>query len=190
MPAPYIPDIWLETCGRYDLYEMLDSLWWLDACVWPDSNESWTCGRCSGVMWPMNCFGRSRCHLIYTTQEIRDHRTGQPINQQVWKPETHTNCSSPLSSIYHLKRPILSSVDLLNTWFNSTPTQSVLIVTVPLHLLWSWIHNCFPDACPIHSRYLTGNLWKIQLVWNIGFLMVAGCLCMTGFQWKLNLWKV
>ena len=22
----------------------LDSLWWLDACVWPDSNESWTCG--------------------------------------------------------------------------------------------------------------------------------------------------
>ena len=40
----------------------LDSLWWLDACVWPDSNESWTCKRCSGV-WPTNCYGRSRCHL-------------------------------------------------------------------------------------------------------------------------------
>ena len=40
----------------------LDSLWWLDAWVWPDSNESWTCGRCSGV-WPTNCFGRSRCQL-------------------------------------------------------------------------------------------------------------------------------
>ena len=59
----------------------LDSLRWLDAWAWPDFNGSWTCGRCSGVMWPMNCFGRSRCHLIYTTQEIRDHRTGQPINQ-------------------------------------------------------------------------------------------------------------
>ena len=63
------------TCMKWD------SLRWLDAWAWPDSNESWTCGRCSGVMWPMNCFGRSRCHLIYITQEIRDHRTGQPINQ-------------------------------------------------------------------------------------------------------------
>ena len=59
----------------------LDSLWWLDAWAWPDFNESWTCGRCSGVMWLMNCFGRSRCHSIYTTQEVRDHRTGQPRNQ-------------------------------------------------------------------------------------------------------------
>ena len=77
----YIPDKWLETCGRCYTCMKLDSLWWLDAWVWADSNESWTCGRCSGVMWPMNCFGRSRCHLIYITQEIRNHRTGQPINQ-------------------------------------------------------------------------------------------------------------
>ena len=48
----------------------------------------------------------------------------------------------------------------------NTSTQSVLILTVPLLLLWSWIHNCIPDTCPIHSRYLTGNLWKILLVWN------------------------
>ena len=34
------------------------------------------------------------------------------------------------------------------------PTQSVLIlIAVPLH--------CIPYACPIHSRYQTGNLWKI-----------------------------
>ena len=33
------------------------------------------------------------------------------------------------------------------------PTQSVLILTVPLH--------CIPYACPVHSRYQTGNLWKI-----------------------------
>ena len=44
-------------------------------------------------MWLMNCFGRSRCHLICITQEIRYHRTGHTINQQVWKPETHTNSS-------------------------------------------------------------------------------------------------
>ena len=43
-------------------------------------------------------------------------------------------------------------------------TQSVLILTVPLHFLRSLFHNCIPDACPIHSRYQTGNLWKIQLV--------------------------
>jgi len=44
----------------------------------------------------MNCFGRNRCQLICITQEIRYHRTGQPINQKVWKPEIHnTNCSSP-----------------------------------------------------------------------------------------------
>ena len=43
----------------------------------------------------MNCFGRNRCHLICITQEIRYHRTGQPINQKVWTPEIHTNCSSP-----------------------------------------------------------------------------------------------
>ena len=32
------------------------------------------------------------------------------------------------------------------------PTQSVLILTVPLH--------CIPYACPIHSRYQTGNLME------------------------------
>ena len=54
-------------------------------------------------------------------------------------------------------------VMLIALW---TPAQSVLILTVSLHLLWSWIHNCIPYTCPIHSRYMTGNLWKILLVWN------------------------
>ena len=65
-------------------------------------------------------------------------------------------------------------------------TQSVLILTVPLHFLWSLLHNCIPDACPIHSRYQTGN-WGRDL-YEIGFLTVSGCFCMTRFQWKLNLW--
>ena len=47
----------------------------------------------------------------------------------------------------------------------NTSTQSVLILTVPLLLVWSWIHNCIPDTCPVHSRYLTGNLWKMLVVW-------------------------
>ena len=40
MCAPYIPDTRLETYGRYYLYMRLDSLRWLDACVWPDFNEN------------------------------------------------------------------------------------------------------------------------------------------------------
>ena len=61
MPAPYIPDIWLETCGRYYLYEigflmvagclcMAGFQWKLNLWIW-----------CSGV-WLMNCFGRNQCH--------------------------------------------------------------------------------------------------------------------------------
>ena len=91
---PYTFQITDWKCVEDTTCMKLDSLWWLDAWVGADSNESWTCGRCSGVMWPMNCFGRNRCHLIYITQEIRNYRTGQPINQYVWKPTTHTNCSS------------------------------------------------------------------------------------------------
>lgn len=42
-------------------------------------------------------------------------------------------------------------------------SQSVLILTVPLHLSWSSIHRCFPDVCPFaySSRYFTRNSWKI-----------------------------
>ena len=42
-----------------------------------------------------DCFGRNRCHLICITQEIRYHRTSQPIKQKVWTPDIHTNYSSP-----------------------------------------------------------------------------------------------
>ena len=62
IPAPYIPDIWLETCGRYYLYEigflmvagclcMAGFQWKLNLWIW-----------CSGV-WLMNCFGRNQCQL-------------------------------------------------------------------------------------------------------------------------------
>ena len=73
MPAPYIPDIcWkLEedtTCMR------LDSLQLLVACVWLDSNESWTCGYGvvvfarwtvsteTGVTWGALTFGMIRIY--------------------------------------------------------------------------------------------------------------------------------
>ena len=48
-------------------------------------------------------------------------------------------------------------------------------------------HNCIPDAFPIHSRYLV-ETWGRYYLYEIGFLTVTGCLCMTRFQWKLNLW--
>ena len=62
IPVPYIPDTWLETCGRYYLYEigflmvagclcMAGFQWKLNLWIW-----------CSGV-WLMNCFGRNQCHL-------------------------------------------------------------------------------------------------------------------------------
>ena len=66
-----IPDWKLEEGMR------LDSLQWLVACVWPDSNESGTCGRCSALSDEL--FSGSQCHLICITKDIRYHRTGQPI---------------------------------------------------------------------------------------------------------------
>ena len=45
MPAPQIPDIWLETCGWYYLCEI--GFLTVAGCssVWLDSNKNWTCGR-------------------------------------------------------------------------------------------------------------------------------------------------
>ena len=92
MPAPYIPDIRLETYGRYYLYEigflmvagglcMTRFQWKLNLWIW-----------CSGV-WPMNCFGRNRCHLGWVDlwddkdllgSEFPDHldhgRSNEPMN--------------------------------------------------------------------------------------------------------------
>ena len=49
--------------------------------------------------------------------------------------------------------------------------------------LLSW---CLPLTFP--------DIWletcKRYNLYEIGLLTMAGCLCMTGFQWKLNLWKV
>ena len=75
-----IPDWKLEEGMR------LDSLQWLVACVWPDSNESCTCGRCSALSDEL--FSGSQCHLICITQDIRYHRPGQPIkpvSMETWK---------------------------------------------------------------------------------------------------------
>ena len=58
---------------------------------------------------------------------------------------------------------------------------------VPPNTRESRFHNCIPDACPIHSRYLL-ETWGRCYLYETGFLTIAGCLCMTRFQWKLNLW--
>ena len=112
-------------------------------------------------------------------QEIQDTQHAPSVSQYwCWLSSTLVVTVVSASTLsYHNKSDLLNKyfmihcdadcpLELLNTWFNNTPTQSVLILTVPLHLLWSWIHNCIPDVCPLHSRYLTGNLWKILLVWS------------------------
>ena len=58
---------------------------------------------------------------------------------------------------------------------------------VPPNTRESRFHNCIPDACPIHSRYLL-ETWGRYYLYETGFLTVTGCLGMTRFQWKLNLW--
>ena len=79
MSAPYIPDIRLETYGRYCLYEIgfvtVAGGWSMTWFQWKLNLWIW----CSGV-WPMNCFGRNRCHFGCFTlgwsgsgSEIRDH---------------------------------------------------------------------------------------------------------------------
>ena len=54
---PYWKLVEDTTCMR------LDSLQCLVACVWLDSNESWTCGYGVVVFGWLNCFGRNWCHL-------------------------------------------------------------------------------------------------------------------------------
>ena len=92
MPAPYIPDTRLETCGRYNLYEI--GLLTVSGCLcltrfqWKLNLWIW----CSGV-WPMNCFDRNRCHLGWVDlwddkdllgSEFPDHldhgRPNEPMN--------------------------------------------------------------------------------------------------------------
>ena len=182
MSASYIPDTRMETDGhgRYYLYMRLDSLQWLDACVWPDSNENWTCGSWSGVS-PMNCFGRSQHHLICKTQVFRYHRTSQPINQQVWNLKTHATCSS-LFVVFNYKCapdacPFCCDVNLaIRETHHPTPGNSAYPTCLPSQgSYWRYV-------CPIHSRYQTGNLWKILLVWDwipySGWMLVYGRISM------------
>ena len=65
-----------------------------------------------------DCFGTNRCHLICITQEIRYHRTGQPINQKVWKPEIHTNCSSPFV-VFNYKASLIPALFAVVSTFKS-----------------------------------------------------------------------
>ena len=193
-----IPDWKLEEGMR------LDSLQWLVACVWPDSNESCTCGRCSALSDEL--FSGSQCHLICITQDIRYHRTGQPIkpvSMETWKliltvlpicsvqRQKHACCLLFFCGVNMAIRGIQAPPNSIKSRIPNMPNESVLILTDLLHL-WSSIHFCIPEVCLIHSRYQNGNLWswKILVVHEIGFLTVAGCLCMAGFQWKLNLWKL
>ena len=99
MPAPYIPDIRLETYGRYYLYEIgfltvaggLSMAWFqwkLNLCIW-----------CSGV-WPMNCCGRTGVTLgallwgwSGSGSEIRDHSDHGRSNELInFCPEWSHHC--------------------------------------------------------------------------------------------------
>ena len=97
MPALYIPDIRLETYGRYYLSEIgfltvaggLSMAWFqwkLNLWIW-----------CSGV-WPMNCFGRNRCHfgcvaLGWSGSEIQDHSDHGRSNELInFCPEWSHHC--------------------------------------------------------------------------------------------------
>ena len=119
MPAPYIPDIRLETYGRYYLYEtgfltvagglcMTRLQWKLNLWIW-----------CSGV-WPMNCFGRNRCHLGWVDvwddkdllgSEVPDHldhgRPNEPMNFDLpwseWSRITYPHSD-------RLKKPTLNNL--------------------------------------------------------------------------------
>ena len=88
MPAPYIPDIRLETYGRYYLSEIgfltvaggLSMAWFqwkLNLWIW-----------CSGV-WPMNCFGRTGVTLSALLwgeqdQDRRSEITRIMVDQMNW----------------------------------------------------------------------------------------------------------
>ena len=52
---------------------------------------------------------------------------------------------------------MLQRLDSLHLIPNMHP-QSVLLLTVPLHLLGSLLYNCVPDACPIHFQI---SDWKL-----------------------------
>ena len=58
--------------------------------------------------------------------------------------------------------------------------QTELVSRISLKLPW-----CLPPY--IISRYLL-ETWGRCYLYETGFLTIAGCLCMTRFQWKLNLW--
>ena len=77
--------------------------------------------------------------IIYMPREISKHRTGQPINQWVWKPETHTHSYS-LFVVFNHKGipcawPYCWGVYLVNPGY---PNKLVLKLTVSLLLLWLW----------------------------------------------------
>ena len=123
----------------------------------------------------MNCFGRSQHHLICIV--FRYHRTGQPINQHVRNLKTHATCSS-LFVVFNYKCipdacPFCCDVNLaIRETHHPTPGNSGYPTCLPSQGSY-WLY-----VCPIHSRYQTGNLWKILLVWDWipygGWMLVYG----------------
>ena len=128
----------------------------------------------------MNCFGRSQHHLICITQVFRYHRTGQPINQQVWNLKTHATCSSLFVVFNYKCIPDACPFAVMSTWQFEKSTIQLQEIQDTQRAFPVRAHTDYMSAPYIpdtrletHGRYY---------LYEIGFLTVAGCLCMAGFQ--------
>ena len=156
----------------------------------------------------MNRFGGNQCHLICITQEIRYHRTGQPISQYckygnqklILTVLPCLKCSTTKAS---LMPPLLLRCQptcTCSTWRNQTQIYEIKYTqcgySVSTHY-WLFLCTCCDhrstNASPMRTPHIP-DIWLETCgryyLCEIGFLTVAGCLCLARFQWKLNLWKV
>ena len=135
-------------------------------------------------------------------QEILDTQHAPSVSQYLcWLSSTLVVIVVSASTLsYHDKSDLLNkylvmhcdadcSLELLNTdlithplsqfsywlfFFTCCDHQSTTASLMPApYIPYNWLETC--------GRYY---------LYEVGFLMVAGCLSMARFQWKLNLWKV
>ena len=87
-----------------------------------------------------------------------------------------------------------------STWRNQTQIYEIKYTqcgySVSTHY-WLFLCTCCDhqstNASPMRTPHIP-DIWLETCgryyLCEIGFLTVAGCLCLARFQWKLNLWKV
>ena len=114
-----------------------------------------------------DCFGTNRCHLICITQEIRYHRTGQPINQKVWKPDIHTNYPSPFE-VFNYKGipdscPFCCGVNLqIKETYHQIPGNPGYPTYLPSQYSY-WLFLCLSCNCGRY-RSLSLSPWIMAFV--------------------------